>query len=315
MVLLTQFMETADPSLHHRSVLYQEVLDMLNPSGGGTFVDATFGGGGHANGLLEKGATKVVGIDRDDAALNTYREVGKFKDDPRLELWHGRFSAWAAGHAGAGIKGVVADLGVSTRQLLESHRGFSFAREGPIDMRMDQKEDRNLIELLQTHSALEVSQEVFENTGWWPPKQVMEKLIEAAQNNTLKTTLDIANLFEERHSARHPATRLFLGLRMCVNQELTEISEGLPAFLDCLAPGGRLAVITFHSTEDRMVKRIFKQWEGKCVCKIQPCLCKREKKVRWLSKKPIEPSRAEQVENPRSRSAKLRCIEKLPSSP
>lgn len=296
----------------HRSVLLNECLTALKVGPGGVYADLTFGEGGHTEAMLKAGAKKVVAVDRDTHALIQYRSHGDFRDDPRLELHHLRFSEFSNVAEPSSFDGILIDLGVSTQQLLRPERGFSFSAPGPLDMRMDpQSEERNLLELLDSANVDALAKELERNTDMKPATPIARALVEAHRRGELQTTADLANLAKARGGKKHPATVIFLALRMWVNQELKEIEVGIAPLLKLLKPGGRLAVITFHSTEDRAVKLLFKGLNGKCVCSADQriCECAKQKQVELVYKKPVEPSREELRSNPRSRSAKLRCVE------
>lgn len=208
--------------------------------------------------------------------------------------------------------GVLVDLGVSTRQLLKPERGFSFAVPGPLDMRMNASAGPTLDEKLETMDLEELASSFWRNADLQHPYGFARRVLEAHRAGKLKTTADIATLAGNRREGKsHPATALFLALRMLVNDEMGEIETGIPPLLDALVTGGRLAVITFHSTEDRVVKKMFQQLAGRCICGEVVCLCPRVEKVSLVLRKPLTASDAELHDNPRSRSAKLRVIEKI----
>jgi len=200
---------------------------------------------------------------------------------------------------------------VSIRQLISPERGFTFQNAGPLDMRMDQKEGPTLEEVLEGLTQDQLADILYKNADLKNSRLLARKILNAYKSGHLKTTEDLAACFGPKMSKTHPATVPFMALRMAVNQELEEIEKAFPLVLNCLRPQGRLVVITFHSTEDRLVKTIMKRWAGKCVCQELICQCKKEERVKLLTKKPVVPSEEEQRLNPRSRSAKLRCIEKI----
>jgi 16S rRNA (cytosine1402-N4)-methyltransferase len=290
--------------------MVKEIMEFLKLSKEGVYADLTFGEGGHSEALLQFGVAKVIGLDRDGDALTRYREVGLFRDDSRLNLLQGRISDFGSVSAPNSLDGCVVDLGVSTRQLLEPERGFSFNHAGPLDMRMDRSPNKG--RLLDRLSAMRLEELIpyLEAADIHPARKIAYRVLAEVEREGLKTTLDLAKLMPGG-GKRHPATQLFLALRMMVNEEMYEVAEGLPKIVDLLKVGGRLAVLTFHSTEDRVVKRTFKRLAGMCTCDEMICRCPKAKKLRLLNKKPLEPTPEEQRENPRSRSAKLRCVEKL----
>lgn len=294
--------------------MLRECLDYLRVRPGGHYADLTFGEGGHSEAMIKAGAAQVVAVDRDTMALDQYRQAGEFREDPRLELHHGRFSEFSRLASARDLDGILIDLGVSTQQLLRAERGFSFGASGPLDMRMNASgEERTLEEMLASANVEELADALERNTDMKPALPIARALLDAYRRGTVHNTGDLAGLAKASGGKRHPATVIFLALRMWVNQELKEIEEGIPPLLDCLKPGGRLAVITFHSTEDRAVKLLFKGLSGKCVCPPgkRICECPKVRRVELVLKKPLEPTREELRANPRARSAKLRCVEKL----
>jgi 16S rRNA (cytosine1402-N4)-methyltransferase len=296
---------------YHRSVLLREVLEALQPGSGKVFADVTFGEGGHSEAILDAGASRVIGVDRDAEALEIYRSSGARREDPRLRLVHGRFSRFLEVVPDRDLDGILVDLGVSTRQLLRAERGFSFNQAGPLDMRMDATEGGSLEALLAASTAEELA-EGFARVADLPRAEPFtRRILEAYHAGRFKTTLDLAAIAGPRRGKTHPATAMFLALRMLVNQEYEEVEQGLPILLQALRPGGRLVVITFHSTEDRLVKRIFQRLAGRCICDEPICRCSRVRTVDWVYKKAVVATAEEMRENPRARSAKLRCVEKL----
>ena len=296
----------------HKSVLPAEVIDFIGLSKGGTYADLTFGEGGHTEALLNGGAREVWAVDRDLSAIKNYREAGAFGQDPRLKLHHRRFSEFPA-LAGSQFffDGILLDLGVSTRQLISEERGFTFQKPGPLDMRMDQSQGPTLKELLERLDEEELADILYYNADLKNSRPLARKILNAFRSGKIESTQDLAECLGKRTGKTHPATVPFMALRMAVNRELEEISETLPKLIDILKPGGRLVVITFHSTEDREVKTVFKRLAGRCICHELICQCSKDAKVKILTKKPVEPSPEELSQNPRSRSAKLRCVEKI----
>jgi 16S rRNA (cytosine1402-N4)-methyltransferase len=297
----------------HVSVMTKEILEALRVHPGGVYADMTFGEGGHTEALIDAGAGQVVSVDRDIEAVKRYLESGRLKDDPRLKLIHGRMSDFAT-EPGELFDGIVVDLGVSTRQLLEGRRGFSFNETGPLDMRMDPTSGQTLLEMLSNISERELTEGLERNANLPGAKRLAARLLNMVEKGQLQTTADLAYVMGPKRGPRHPATALFMALRMMVNDELGEVERGLTGLVDRLKPLGRLAVLTFHSNEDRVTKNVFKRLAGRCVCVDPPCHCHPQKRIEWLNKKPLEASREELRANPRSRSAKLRCVEKVPSA-
>jgi len=295
----------------HKPVLLKECLEALAIRPGGRYADMTFGEGGHSEAILESGAGYLAGVDRDSETLDAYRESGTYRADPRLDLHHTTLIEFADSHKGQKFDGILVDLGVSTKQLLTPERGFSLQADGPLDMRMDRTQDRTLEDYL-THAKVDDLAEALDKVVDLPGARGMaRRILGAWEKGTLKRTSDLARVAGGAWSKVHPATPVFLALRMIVNGEFDQVEMGLPKLLDLLNPGGRLAVITFHSTEDRLVKRLFARLAGRCICANSPCECPRVEVVRLLTAKPVVPSAEELESNPRARSAKLRSIEKL----
>lgn len=286
-------------------------MEALKVTRGGTFLDLTFGEGGHTEAMLAGGATRVVAFDQDDETLTKYKAQGALKDDPRLTLVHSRFSDIGVYVEQGCVDGILIDLGVSTRQLLMPERGFSFSAAGPLDMRMDPSRGMPLSAWLEKLSVDELAEQLSRATdmkGAWP---AAKRINQAFHDGRLKDTKDLSAIFDRPGSKMHAGTVVFLGLRMMVNDELGEAERVIPQALDALKVGGRLAIITFHSTEDRLVKRATKLLAGRCICEKPLCRCPRVRRAELIFRKPLVPSENELRANPRSRSAKLRCIEKV----
>jgi len=294
----------------HRSVMLTETIEMLGVSPQGCYLDATFGEGGHSEAMLQAGAKRVIGVDRDRSAIEAYQARGPI--DSRLEFIHSRFSKLDNHFTENFFDGILADLGPSTKQLVDAQRGFSFKNDGPVDMRMDRDSDETLLAKLSSLGEKEIAERLvpFVKKG----RKLAARLKRACNEETIESTFDVAKLAGKRTGPKHPATQLFLALRILVNEEQQEVETGLPLLVKLLKPGGRLVVLSFHSSEDRWVKRLFYKMAGRCVCEMQPCLCPREKLIGLLHKKPLISGRDEVRANPRSRSAKLRGVEKIAQS-
>lgn len=294
---------------YHTSVMLEEVVSHLQPRAGGLYVDATVGGGGHTEALLRASAPdgRVIGLDWDDEAIAASRE--------RLRGWGDRVELVAADFgqlqdvlttAGvAGVDGVIFDLGVSSRQLDEPSRGFSFLRDGPLDMRMSLQTGTTARELLATASAEELVRIFAEYGEEHRARAIARRIVAERDRQPLETTSQLALLVErvsgpQRGRRIHPATRVFQALRIAVNRELEQLEQGVAAAVAVLKPGGRVAVISFHSLEDRIVKWFFRGEAGR----ETPTL-------RIVTKKPVIPGDEEMNANPRARSAKLRVAEKI----
>lgn len=293
------------PLERHIPVLLDSTLQALGPPPNRVFLDVTFGQGGHSDALLDRGAKQVVGCDRDLNALDAYRSTGKYREDPRLVLVHCTLDEVPESLSPQGFDGVLADLGVSTVQLLGGNRGFSFnERDTPLDMRMDPTSDFTVKSYLATQNEHSLALDLERVTDLKNARRLARSIIQANRAGALQTTGQLADLAGPRFGKVHPATTLFLALRMLVNDEAGQVERGLPRLASRLAPGGRLAVISFHSSEDRLVKTAFRSLVQEDVSPF-----------RLANKKPIEASREELRQNPRARSAKLRCIERLGQDP
>ena len=304
----------------HEPVLLEEVLLALQPAAGRLYVDGTVGGGGHAEAILEASGPggRLVGFDRDDWALAAAaRRLKRFGD--RLELHREPCAGLAKCLAKASCDGVLLDLGVSSPQLDEAERGFSFQVEGPLDMRMDRRQPVSAAQLVNELEAGELATIFWELGGERRSRRIARAIVEQRDMQRIETTLQLADTVERacpRRGARtHPATGVFQALRMAVNDELGQVQAGLDAAWSVLKPGGCLAVITFHSGEDRLVKqfsrRLAKPYTVRGDVDVPELREPREPLARELSRKAIKPSDAEVGRNPRSRSAQMRAMEKL----
>jgi 16S rRNA (cytosine1402-N4)-methyltransferase len=304
----------------HEPVLLEEVLLALQPAAGRLYVDGTVGGGGHAEAILEASGPggRLVGFDRDDWALAAAaRRLKRFGD--RLELHREPFAGLAKCLVKASCDGVLLDLGVSSPQLDEAERGFSFQVEGPLDMRMDRRQPVSAAQLVNELEAGELATIFWELGGERRSRRIARAIVEQRDMQRIETTLQLADTVERacpRRGARtHPATGVFQALRMAVNDELGQVQAGLDAAWSVLKPGGCLAVITFHSGEDRLVKqfsrRLAKPYTVRGDVDVPELREPREPLARELSRKAIKPSDAEVGRNPRSRSAQMRAMEKL----
>ena len=306
----------------HISVLYKETLDGLNIKDGGLYVDGTLGGGGHSCGILS-GAKNVrlIGIDRDSEAIEAAgKRLSAFKD--RITLVNRNFSdiKQIASELGiAGIDGAVLDLGVSSYQLDNAERGFSYMHDSHLDMRMNRNDKKSAYEVINSYSQNEL-EHIFYAYGEekWSAR-VAKFIVEKRSQKPIETTFELVDIIKAaipkgaRAEGSHPAKRIFQAVRIEVNNELGILKNAVDDFAELLAPGGRLAVITFHSLEDKIIKKAFTDLATGCVCpkSFPVCVCNRQPVVKLITKKPILPSEAEETENSRSKSAKLRVVEKL----
>ena len=308
----------------HISILADECMEALQPQRGGIYVDCTAGGGGHsyeiARRLPENG--RLMCLDRDDAALAACeKRLAPFGEC--VTLVKSNFSEVEAVLDQLGIPsidGIMWDLGVSSYQLDEKSRGFSYTAEAPLDMRMDTSCGITAADVVNTYSEAELIRILRDYGEEKFAPRVAHSIVTARVEKPLTTTTELAELIYQsipaaarRKESQHPARRTFQAIRIEVNGELAAIAPSLEAAVNRLAPGGRAAVITFHSLEDRIVKQTFASLTGGCTCPpgFPVCVCGNAPKIRLLNKKPILPSEEEIQYNPRSHSAKLRCAEKL----
>lgn len=303
---------------YHESVLLTEIVERLAPAPGKVIVDGTLGGGGHAAALLAAGA-QVIGLDHDPAALAfAGRKLADFGDQFRaVRSSFARAGAALDAIGVTQIDGALLDLGVSSHQLDVPERGFSFMHDGPLDMRMDPANPISAADLVNTMSG-EQLERIFRAFGEEPSaRKIAAKLTRERLVRPFTTTKQLADAVESvvpRHGRAHPATRIFQALRIAVNRELDALAEGLQQFTQRLAPGGRFAVMTFHSLEDRIVKTFFKERTTEFIDRPEWPAARPNPLYlfRAVTRKPVIASEAEQRANPRSRSAKLRVVERLP---
>ena len=297
----------------HKPVLLKETVDALSVKPSGRYVDGTLGRAGHAREIVARGGM-VLGIDRDDQALEEVRRmaIGGLE---AMKGNHGDLKRITEEHGWTEVDGILLDLGVSSPQLDEAGRGFSFMREGPLDMRMDRSRGVTAEDLVNEASA-ERLEEIFREWGEEPQARRLAKAIVAERvPRPFHTTKDLADFIERlagRHGAHHPATRVFQALRMEVNDEMGELERALEGGMELLRPGGRFAVITFESLTDRVVKRFFSEHVGRDVSLQQGGSEWKGSLPRAVAvtRKAVTAEDAELDDNPRSRSAKLRVVER-----
>lgn len=308
---------------HHVPVLLAEVLAGLQPRSGGLYLDCTTGGAGHSSAILEASAPagRLIGLDQDDNALAAARErLAPYGD--RVTLVKSNFEHLDTALDNLGISavdGILMDLGVSSHQLDESQRGFSYHQEAPLDMRMDQSRAFSAYELVNEYDAKELTRIIGEYGEEKFAGRIARAIVETRALASIRTTTELAEIIKNaipaaaRRSGPHPARRTFQALRIAVNDELGVLERGLDAALAKLAPGGRLAVISFHSLEDRIVKQRFVAAAKGCICppQLPVCVCNHEPDVTLITRHPVTSAESELDENNRARSAKLRVVEKL----
>jgi len=308
------------PEFAHRPVMLAEVLEALRPGPGGIYADGTVGGGGHSEAILAASAPDgwLYGCDRDDVAMEAARlRLRRFEG--RFEIRRGRFDELADWVPPGSCNGIVLDLGVSSPQLDQAERGFSFQQEGPLDMRMDRRQRLTAADLVNEADTGELAKIFWEYGEEREARRFARSIVEARLTSRFETTRQLAEHIERlvpRKGLRvHPATRVFQALRIAVNDELKLVENGLDAVWTLLAPGGRLAVITFHSLEDRIVKlfgrRLARDYEFDGNVDVPELRRPVAPKLKLITRKAIQPSEAEISENPRARSAQLRVMERI----
>lgn len=307
---------------HHVTVLLEETVDSVVNNPSGRYVDCTLGGAGHSQRILAKlgNSGKLICFDQDEQAISHAHEV--FGEDERVTLVNRNFE-----HLEATLKdlnllpvdGIIFDLGVSSPQLDEAERGFSYMQDAPLDMRMDSASALNAREIVNSWSEEELARLIWDYGEEKWSKRIAQFIVQTRRVQPLETTGDLVQAIKAavpaavRRNGPHPAKRTFQAIRIVVNDELGVLDRVLDQALRCLDHGGRIGVITFHSLEDRIVKDRMRSWQGRCTCppELPICRCNARMMAKLLTKKPILPSKEEVEQNPRSRSAKLRVAEKI----
>ncbi len=307
----------------HVSVLLAEAIDALAIDPRGTYVDCTAGGGGHSFEIASRlDGGRLISIDRDSDAVGVVTErLAKFGDSVTVVRRNYGDVASVLDELGiTEINGILWDLGVSSYQLDEAERGFSYMADAPLDMRMDRSAALSAYDVVNSYPELELCRVIYEYGEEKFAGRIARRIVERREDKPIETTLELSGIIENaipeknrRTEHKHPAKRTFQAIRIEVNGELSSIAPSIEAGIERLVPGGRAAVITFHSLEDRIVKNTFADAAKGCICPpdFPVCVCGIKPKVRLVSKKPILPSEEELRVNPRARSAKLRVAEKL----
>ncbi|WP_227767118.1 16S rRNA (cytosine(1402)-N(4))-methyltransferase RsmH [Zhaonella formicivorans] len=307
---------------HHVPVLLKETLELLAVKPDGIYVDCTLGGGGHSEAILKKLEAKglLIGIDQDKDAINaTSQRLAVYGS--KFKAVHANYSQLArilAAHDVRGIDGVLFDLGVSSYQLDAGERGFSYMHDAPLDMRMDRSRNTSAKELVNCLSEEELARVIWEYGEERWAKRIAQFIIQKRKQAPIETTGQLVEVIKAaipagaRREGPHPAKRTFQALRIAVNQELEVLKNTIEQAVHFLHPGGRIAIITFHSLEDRIVKEIFRKLARGCTCPpgFPVCVCGKEPVIDILTKKPVVASPLELKVNPRARSAKLRAAVK-----
>ncbi len=307
---------------HHISVLLDECLDGLDIKPDGIYVDGTLGGAGHSSQIAKRLTTgKLIGIDRDQVALQAAGERLAVYGD-RVKLVHANFSQMAQVLQELeipGVDGILLDLGVSSPQLDDGSRGFSYMVDAPLDMRMNRQDALSAWQVVNTWSQEELKRILYTYGEERYAPQIAGAICRRREEKPIETTLELVDIIRSAmppaalREKQHPAKRSFQAIRIAVNDELGSVERVMKDAFDLLNPGGRLAVITFHSLEDRIVKTAMNDAAKGCTCppSFPVCVCGKKPKVKLISRKPIVATQEELDENPRSRSAKLRVCEKL----
>ena len=311
-----------ETSFNHISVLLKETVDGLNVRPGKVYMDGTLGYGGHTEEVLRRlgGSGRVIGIDQDEDAIAA---AGR-----RLESYRDQLTIVRSNYVDfrqvldqleiSQVDGIMLDLGVSSWQLDEASRGFSYRMDGPLDMRMDQRNPVTAADLINTADRDELQRILWDFGEEKFARKIADTILKRREKEPIETTGQLVDIIEQsipmkaRRTGGHPAKRTFQAFRIAVNHELDVLSESIDGMIDALAPGGRLCIITFQSLEDRIVKQRFRINENPCTCppEFPVCVCGKKSKGRVITRKPVLPSEQEMEENSRSKSAKLRIFEK-----
>jgi 16S rRNA (cytosine1402-N4)-methyltransferase len=308
------------PEFFHKPVMLAEVVAALKPRDGGRYVDGTVGGGGHAEAVLAGSSPGgwLYGCDRDGAAIEAAnKRLARFAG--RFEIRRGNFAQMADWVPAGSCSGVLLDLGVSSPQFDQGARGFSFQQDGPLDMRMDDRQALTAASLVNEAGAEELAEIFWRFGGERESRRIAKAIVHDREGRRFETTGQLAGLIERlvpRHGRKtHPATKVFQALRIAVNDEIGSLERGLDGAVRLLQPGGRLAVISFHSLEDRVVKEFGREkardYTVAGEVDVPELRQPREPELRWVVRKAVLPSELELAENPRSRSAQLRILEKI----
>lgn len=306
----------------HISVLFNETIDGLNLKENGIYVDGTLGGGGHSLGMLSRGKNiSLIGIDQDSEAIEASKKrLADYSE--RITFVNDNFSNIKQILENQGIEkidGMMMDLGVSSYQLDNAERGFSYMHDSRLDMRMDRDSELSAYEIVNGYSKEELTKIFYEYGEEKWSSRIAQFITDRRKKKPIETTFELVEIIKAaipqkaRESGSHPAKRVFQAIRIEVNNELGILDNTISDIVDCLNPRGRIAVITFHSLEDRIVKQAFAKLAAGCICpkNFPVCVCNKQPAVKIITKKPILPSEEEENENSRSKSAKLRIAEKI----
>ena len=306
---------------NHRSVLLNEVIEGLNIKPDGIYVDGTLGGAGHSALVCRRLSPRgrLIGIDQDqDAIIAASEKLASFRQAVIIRSNYCYMVPKLMEMGITGVDGILLDLGVSSFQLDTPERGFTYREDAPLDMRMDDRQKETAYDIVNGYSEAELYRIIRDYGEDKFAKNIAKHIVKAREEAPLRTTLELSRVIREaipmriQASGGHPAKRTFQAIRIELNRELQVLEDSLGGMIDFLNEGGRIAVITFHSLEDRIVKNIFRDSENPCICppSFPVCVCGKKPKGRVITKKPILPGETEMEENPRSKSAKLRIFEK-----
>ena len=309
-----------EPELeYHKPVLFDEVMENIISEGDAVYVDCTLGGGGHTEGMLERSSTesKVIGIDQDKEAINFAKERLK-KYGNKIEIFQDNFRnldtvIYLAGHNK--VDRILMDIGVSSNQLDNLERGFSYRYDAKLDMRMDRNLKISAYEVVNDFSEKEIADIIYKYGEEPKSRKIAKNIVEYRKNKKIETTLELSEIIIKsigKSMKKHPSKRTFQAIRIFVNKELEVLEEALDKAVNLLNNNGKLLVITFHSLEDRMVKEKFREYENPCTCppEIPVCVCNKKSLGKVITKKPIIAKESELNENNRAHSAKLRIFER-----
>lgn len=315
---------SAASDFSHLSVLYSQSIEQLAIRPDGCYIDCTLGGGGHSSGILTNLGPqgRLIAFDKDQDALKAAQlKLDKLQRDSAVDLIHRDFADIADVYREQNLPladGLLADLGVSSWQLDQAERGFSYMQEGPLDMRMNQTAGQTAADLVNSADEAELTRILTDYGEERYARRISQAIIRARADEPFRTTTQLSAVVRRAmpaqalKEAQHPAKRTFQAIRIAVNGELSALEKLLAALPDILAPGGRACIITFHSLEDRLVKEAFRKWESPCTCprSFPVCVCGQKSLGKNLTRKPIIADDKEMKENPRARSAKLRVFMK-----
>ncbi|NLT95192.1 MAG: 16S rRNA (cytosine(1402)-N(4))-methyltransferase RsmH [Clostridia bacterium] len=307
----------------HVPVLLDEIIEILNPQPGEVFVDCTMGGGGHSKAIVSRilPGGKLIGIDQDINAVEAAKKNLKDFHDHIIFVHsnYERLNDIIIEYSPQGIDGILFDLGVSSHQLDEKERGFSYMQDAPLDMRMDKNAHFSAWDLINNFSEEEIAKIIWDYGEEKWAKRIARFIVKARENHSIDTTGELVEIIKAaipagaRKDGPHPAKRTFQAIRIAVNRELEVLENTLDTALNWLKKGGRMGVISFHSLEDRIVKEKFKYWAQDCICppELPVCQCNKRPMIKILTRKPVTAGKRELENNPRSRSAKFRAAEKI----